>query len=143
MMFSFNSLAVAATIAFAAISTVCATPSPVDSADVATTTQTYVQETSIVYVLEKTKYEVSPVVQKFHYITKENCTVEHITPIVDELKVVLTGAITELHALVGVDVNVLLLTEVGVKVTVGVVAQLVADILIVSIVNQCSTVLAN
>ena len=66
------------------------------------------------------------------YITKENCTVEHVTPIVDELKIVLTGAIGELHALVGVDVNILLLTEGGVKVTVAILAKLVAEIIIVS-----------
>lgn len=55
-----------------------------------------------------------------------------MTPIVEELKVVLTGCIGELHALVGVDVNVLLLTSAGVRVSVQVVAGLVADILIVS-----------
>ncbi|KAK7696371.1 hypothetical protein QCA50_001025 [Cerrena zonata] len=127
MMFSFKSLAVAAGIAFAAMSSVCAaTP----TGDVTTTTQTYTQEKSIVYVLEKTKYEVTPVVEKFHYITKDNCTVENVTPLVEELKAVLTVSIAELHALVGVDVNVLLLTSAGVKVTVAVVAQLVADILI-------------
>lgn len=67
-MFSFKSLAVAAGIAFAAMSSVCATPATVTpTADVTTTTQTYTytQEKSIVYVLEKTKYEVTPVVQKF------------------------------------------------------------------------------
>ncbi|KAK7696364.1 hypothetical protein QCA50_001018 [Cerrena zonata] len=133
MMFSFKSLAVAAGIAFAAMSSVCATPATVTpTADVTTTTQTYTytQEKSIVYVLEKTKYEVTPVVQKFHYITKDNCTVENVTPLVEELKAVLTVSIGELHALVGVDVNVLLLTSAGVKVTVAVVAQLVAEILI-------------
>ena len=67
------------------------------------------------------------------YITKDNCTVEHVTPLVEELKVVLTGCIADLHALVGVDVNLLLLTSVGVKVTVAVLARLVADILIVSL----------
>ena len=66
------------------------------------------------------------------YITKDNCTVESVTPLVEELKIVLTGCIGELHALVGVDINVLLLTSAGVRVTVAVVARLVADILIVS-----------
>lgn len=66
------------------------------------------------------------------YFTKENCTVENVTPVVDELKVVLTGAVANLHALVGVDVNVLLLTEGGVKVTVEILAKLVAEIIIVS-----------
>ena len=64
MMFSFKSLAVAAGIAFAAISSVVATPTPCPTCDVTTTT-TYVQEKSLVYVLEKTKYEVTPVVHKF------------------------------------------------------------------------------
>ena len=45
----------------------------------------------------------------------------------------MTGCIGELHALVGVDVNVILLTKAGVRVTVAVVAGLVADLLIVSI----------
>ncbi|KAK7689508.1 hypothetical protein QCA50_007300 [Cerrena zonata] len=138
MMFSFKSLALAAGVAFAAVSSVCAAPAtPAVStstytADVTTTTQTYtyVKEKSVYYVLEKTKYEVTPVVQKFHYFTKQNCTVENVTPVVEELKVVLTGAIADLHALVGVDVNILLLTEGGVKVTVDVVAKLVAEILI-------------
>ena len=67
------------------------------------------------------------------YITKDNCTVESVTPLVEELKIVLTGCIADLHALVGVDINVLLLTSVGVRVTVGVIAQLVADIFIVSV----------
>ena len=66
------------------------------------------------------------------YVTKENCTVEAVTPLVEELKIVLTGCIADLHALVGVDINVLLLTSAGVRVTVAVVARLVADILIVS-----------
>ena len=44
----------------------------------------------------------------------------------------MTGCIGDLHALVGVDINVLLLTSAGVRVTVAVVARLVADILIVS-----------
>ena len=64
MMFSFKSLAVAAGIAFAAISSVVATPTPCPTCDVTTTT-TYVQEKSLVYVLEKTKYEITPVVHKF------------------------------------------------------------------------------
>ena len=62
MMFSFKSLAVAAGIAFAAISSVVATPTPCTTCDVTTT---YVQEKSLVYVLEKTKYEITPVVHKF------------------------------------------------------------------------------
>ena len=45
----------------------------------------------------------------------------------------MTGCIADLHALVGVDINVLLLTSAGVRVTVGVIAQLVADIFIVSV----------
>ena len=61
MMF-FKSLAIAAGIAFAAISSVCATPA--EAADVSQG-YTYVQEKSLVYILEKTKYEVTPVVQKF------------------------------------------------------------------------------
>ena len=64
MMFSFKSLAVAAGIAFAAISSVVATHTPCPTCDVTTTT-TYVQEKSLVYVLEKTKYEITPVVHKF------------------------------------------------------------------------------
>lgn len=67
------------------------------------------------------------------YVTRANCTVEHVTPLVEELKVVLTNCITDLHALVGVDVNILLLNAVGVKVTTAVVARLLADIFIVSI----------
>ena len=62
MMFSFKSLAVAAGIAFAAISSVVATPTPCTTCDVTTT---YVQEKSLVYVLEKTKYDITPVVHKF------------------------------------------------------------------------------
>ena len=61
MMF-FKSLAIAAGIAFAAISSVCATPA--EAADVSQS-YTYVQEKSLVYVLEKTKYEITPVVHKF------------------------------------------------------------------------------
>lgn len=77
-MFSFKSLAVAAGIAFAAISSVAAAPAtpavpsvpdvPATStltSEVTTATYTYVQEKSIYNVLEKTKYEVTPVVQKF------------------------------------------------------------------------------
>ena len=74
-MFSFKSLALAAGIAFAAISSVAAAPAapavvPSTStytSEVTTTTQTYtyVKEKSVYYVLEKTKYEVTPVVQKF------------------------------------------------------------------------------
>ncbi|KAK7690826.1 hypothetical protein QCA50_005927 [Cerrena zonata] len=130
MMFSFKSLAIAAGIAFAAISSVAATPLPCSTCDASTTTGTYVQEKSLVYVLEKAKYDITPVVVKFKSITKETCTVEHVTPLVEELKVVLTGCIGNLHALVGVELDVLLLTSAGVRVTIDVVAGLVADILI-------------
>ena len=69
MMFSFKSLALAAGIAFAAISSVCATtPSatPTLPAIVAVETHhTWVDERSVVYVLEKAKYSITPVAHKF------------------------------------------------------------------------------
>ena len=67
------------------------------------------------------------------YIKRENCTVEVLTPIVAEIKGALSGALVEVNALVGVSADIILASVDGtVQVTIDVLAQLVADLLIVS-----------
>ncbi|CAL1710711.1 unnamed protein product [Somion occarium] len=136
-MLSFKSLAVAAGVALCAVSSAFAAPTQTFTSEISTTTTTTVDKTTVIkqksvyVVLSETKYKLEPVIVNFHYLNKVNATVETITPLVNDVKVIITGAVAELHALVGADVSVILATaDVNVKVTVQVVAQLVAEILI-------------
>ncbi|KAE9390127.1 hypothetical protein BT96DRAFT_946361 [Gymnopus androsaceus JB14] len=63
------------------------------------------------------------------YITTENCTVADLTPIVYDIKVVLTGAIKDVESLTGVALITVLTTVEGVVLTVSDVAQLVFGLL--------------
>lgn len=67
------------------------------------------------------------------YITSENCTVEILTPIVEELKVVITTAITEVKGLTGFTLTTVLTTVDGVVLTIAEVAELLCELLTVSV----------
>ncbi|KAF5391231.1 hypothetical protein D9757_003037 [Collybiopsis confluens] len=72
---------------------------------------------------------LTPIVAELTYITHENCTVEVLTPIVGEIKQVLSTAITEVNALTGKTAVTLLTTVDGVLLTVTDVAALVVALL--------------
>lgn len=68
------------------------------------------------------------------YITPANCTVEAITPIVANIKVALNDGIVKLKDLYGQPAEVILAAvDASAVVSVSVLAQLVADLVIVSI----------
>ncbi|KAK7441003.1 hypothetical protein VKT23_016784 [Stygiomarasmius scandens] len=58
--------------------------------------------------------EITPLVDELKGLSAVDCTVEKIAPIVDEMKVILSGATTEVKALVGVPLSVVLTTANGV-----------------------------
>ena len=69
------------------------------------------------------------------FLTKANATVEVITPILTDIVEVVGGAVADLKLLVGAEVSVILASVDGtVQVTVTVIAQLLAEILCVSMI---------
>lgn len=64
-------------------------------------------------------------------LTPATCTVEAVTGIVADIKLILSGAIVDVKALAGASAEVIL--GGGVEVTVDVIAKVVADLCIVSI----------
>ena len=65
------------------------------------------------------------------YLTPANATAEVITPVLTGVVSIIADATVELQALVGLDISLILAPVDGTTVvTVGVIAQLVADILI-------------
>lgn len=68
------------------------------------------------------------------YITKDNCTTEVITPILNEIVGHVSVAISDLKLLVGAEVSVILCGVDGkVQATVSVVAELLCNVLHVSV----------
>ena len=68
------------------------------------------------------------------FLTKANATVEVITPILTDIVEVVGGAVADLKLLVGAEVSFILASVDGtVQVTVTVIAQLLAEILCVSV----------
>ncbi|KAI0695979.1 hypothetical protein BC835DRAFT_1305788 [Cytidiella melzeri] len=131
-MLSFKSLAVFATLAFGAVSSMAA---PVfDSNNVVA--NAIVERcdcdasSGVAGILVGVKVAVTPYVNEFHYITKDNCTVEAITPIVAGIKVALNDGLVKINALAGASVDVILAGAVdgSVKVTVSVLAGIIADL---------------
>ncbi|KAJ3877802.1 hypothetical protein F5051DRAFT_503638 [Lentinula edodes] len=72
---------------------------------------------------------ITPIVEELTYITSENCTVEVLGPILDEVKVVLTTAITEVKGLTGFTLTTVLTTVDGVVLTIAEVAELLCELL--------------
>ncbi|KAK7462996.1 hypothetical protein VKT23_007577 [Stygiomarasmius scandens] len=58
--------------------------------------------------------DISPLIDQLKGLSAVDCTVEKITPIVDEIKVIVNGAIVDVKALVGVSIDVVLTTADGV-----------------------------
>ena len=67
------------------------------------------------------------------YITAQNCTVEALTPLVNELKTIISGAIGEVNKLVGQPAEVILASVDGTaQITVQELGQLIATLVVVS-----------
>jgi hypothetical protein len=69
------------------------------------------------------------------YIKKENCTAEAIVPIIAGIKVAVNDGLVKINALAGVSADIILAgaVDADVKVTVSVLAAIVADLIVVSI----------
>ncbi|KAF5393309.1 hypothetical protein D9757_000482 [Collybiopsis confluens] len=72
---------------------------------------------------------ITPLVQKLLYIRSDNCTTEVLTPVLAEIKVVLTTTIADVKGLVGYSTTAILTTINGVVLTVADVAGLVCGLL--------------
>ncbi|KAH8096850.1 hypothetical protein BXZ70DRAFT_944800 [Cristinia sonorae] len=127
-MLSFKSLAIAAAVAFGAISTVYAAPAV--SSDVAVA-RDVVAIRGVAAIVAEVHAKVTPFVAQLHTLTVANATVEVVHPIVTEIKDVVAGAVVEVVALAGAKPSVILASVDGtVQVTVVVLAKLIADLLI-------------
>ncbi|THU83428.1 hypothetical protein K435DRAFT_862368 [Dendrothele bispora CBS 962.96] len=58
--------------------------------------------------------EITPLIDELKGLTADDCTVEKITPIVDSIKDIISGAILDVKALVGVSITEILTTANGV-----------------------------
>ncbi|KAI0338987.1 hypothetical protein BDW22DRAFT_1362327 [Trametopsis cervina] len=131
-MLSFKSIAVFATLAFGAVSSLAAPlidhNNVVTNAVVARTAEVR----GVAAILVDVQAKVTPYVNEFYYIKKENCTAEVIKPIVASITVVLNDGLVEVKALAGASADVILAgaVDASVKVTVSVLAKIVADLII-------------
>lgn len=135
-MLSFKSLATVATLAFGALSAMAA-PAPQSHGAAGLTSLAEglkhnvrdVQVVSVAQVIQTTTVTITPVVQKLQFITPQNCTVDVLTPVVNDIKTILGTAVSEVNALVGKDVATILANVDGTaQVTVQELAKLVADL---------------
>ena len=70
------------------------------------------------------------------YITADNCTVDALTPIVSDVKNIISGAIVEVNALVGQPAEIILATVDGTaQITVAELAQLIGALITVSSIS--------
>ncbi|KAJ3999109.1 hypothetical protein F5050DRAFT_1710012 [Lentinula boryana] len=119
----FSTLSLLATVASAAFSLAA----PVSPASNALEARCLCQDIHSIIVDVTTT--ITPLVEELTYITAENCTVEILTPIIGEIKVVLTTAITEVKGLTGFTLTAVLTTVDGVVLTLAEVAELVCVLL--------------
>ncbi|EPQ51455.1 hypothetical protein GLOTRDRAFT_140907 [Gloeophyllum trabeum ATCC 11539] len=81
-------------------------------------------------ILIEVQTKITPLVQQIQFIKADNATVDALTPVVQGIEGILKGVVPELQTLVGQPVEVILASVTGTaQVTVGEVAQLVANIL--------------
>ncbi|TCD66871.1 hypothetical protein EIP91_000769 [Steccherinum ochraceum] len=127
-MLSFKSLAFAAAVAFGALSTAFAAPAVVGSEVVA---RDLVAARGVAVILTDVHTKIQPHILELNSLVKANATVEVVTPIVVEIKGVVVDAVVEVIALAGASADVILAgVDGGVQVTVAVLAQIIADLLI-------------
>ncbi|KAI0753893.1 hypothetical protein BC629DRAFT_1554509 [Irpex lacteus] len=131
----FKSLAVFATLAFGAISSLAA---PVLDNDVIIANvlsdrcDACDAQKGVAGIIADVKLAVTPYVNEFHYIKKENCTAEAIEPLIVGIKVAVNDGLVKVNALAGASVDVILASavDVNVKLDVHAVASIVADLIV-------------
>ncbi|KAI0687830.1 hypothetical protein BC835DRAFT_1309063 [Cytidiella melzeri] len=124
-MFSIKSLAVVATLAFGAISSVIAAPAPGESNNILARCGCDSASTIITDVTAS----VQVYTNQLRALAAADVTVDAVTPIVKGISGVLVDATVKINALVGADANIVLATVDGTaQVTVSVLAQLVATL---------------
>lgn len=146
-MFFSKSLAVVATLAFGAISSVAAIPAPSQSnnvlarcgckspagiiTDVTASVQVYTgQLSALPYSSSTYALLINPTTEA---LVAADVTVDAITPLVKGITGVLVDATAEINLLVGAEADVILASADGsAQVTVTVVAQLIAALIVVS-----------
>ncbi|KAI0338314.1 hypothetical protein BDW22DRAFT_1348465 [Trametopsis cervina] len=134
-MLFFQSLVAAATIAFGA-SSVFAAPVIIDSLPTVAVSVPELPKvvradvvSSIPQIVASLTAEVTPLADKLESIATVNATIEILTPILDDLKTVINGAIEDVHALTGKPLNIILATVDGTAtVTVAELAQVLGGL---------------
>ncbi|KAI0683520.1 hypothetical protein C8Q76DRAFT_804160 [Earliella scabrosa] len=87
---------------------------------------------SIAVVLTTVHAQLVPVTTQLKFVTAANCTLEVVSVPLGEVKTILTGAVTSLHALVGQPVEVILRSVEGTaQITVKELGHLVAGVVII------------
>ncbi|KAI0340991.1 hypothetical protein BDW22DRAFT_1359836 [Trametopsis cervina] len=137
-MFSFKSLAVAATLAFAAVSSVVAAPYPAQADNVLARCDC---KGGLATIVTDVTASVQVHTDKLRALTAAEVTVDVVTGIVADIKGVLTGAVVDVNALVAADVDVVLATVDGTaRITASALATIVAN-LVTEILGAVSIVL--
>ena len=145
-MFSFKSFAVAAALALGVATSAYA--APMEGVNVLARCGC----SSVATIIDDVTIAVTPVVEEFRecsnlqdtptftdwyfadYITSSNCTVEALTPLVVDIKTIISGAIVEVNKLVGQPVEIILATVDGTaQITVHELAVLVANLIVVRV----------
>ncbi|KAI0087912.1 hypothetical protein BDY19DRAFT_1049190 [Irpex rosettiformis] len=129
-MFSFKSIAVFATLAFGAVSSLAAPT--IDTNAVVARCDACDASKGIAGIFADVKVAVTPYVNELHYIKKDNCTVDAIEPLIIGIKVAVNDGLIKVNALAGASVDVILAGAVDatVKVDVNVLAGIVADLVV-------------
>ncbi|OBZ78248.1 hypothetical protein A0H81_01757 [Grifola frondosa] len=87
---------------------------------------------SVPVILADVQTKVTTYTQELTFITQANATVEVLTPIVTNIKVILTGALVEINGLVGQPAEIILASVDGTaKVTVVELANIISGLLII------------
>ncbi|KAG1736682.1 uncharacterized protein EDB91DRAFT_1083344 [Suillus paluster] len=85
---------------------------------------------SVAVVFTTVFTQIQPLTDQLNYLTPDNATVAAISPVVAQIKTQLTGAVSQLQALVGQDSSVIIASVDGtVPLTVAALATLIADVL--------------
>ncbi|KAH9855582.1 hypothetical protein C2E23DRAFT_590350 [Lenzites betulinus] len=129
-MFSFSTIAVFATLAFSALTS--ALPNVVDrSAAVPEVARAVAAQDTVALIFNDAQTQLLPFTNQLKFATKQNATVEGLTPAINGIQGVLTSTTTRIHGLRGKPAEIILLALDGtVILTVAEVAKIIASVLI-------------